>query len=163
MQIPSENGGRGHNFYVWQLSEATVLMLRQIFRYGRKRGWIEHQNQLSFIRSIENWKRYECKCRSCSLVVFVWNVHLMLIQWKVWCFMKKIFKVSSTFKVPNVTLCQTENFESKQGVPQTKNCVILKRQCFLEILQVWIPSKKDTNKICCMNNLPSPPMEPKLL
>ena len=98
MQIPSENGGRGHNFYVWQLSEATVLMLRQIFRYGRKRGWIEHQNQLSFIRSIENWKRYERKRTSSGLYVFVWNVHMMLLQWKLWCFIKKIFKVSSTFK-----------------------------------------------------------------
>ena len=127
MQIPSENGGRGHNFYVWQLSEATVLMLRQIFRYGRKRGWIEHQNQLSFIRSIENWKRYECKCRSCSLVVFVWNVHMMLLQWKLWCFIKKIFKVSSTFKkarqLTGCTQCHTtqnRTFWIETWGPQTK-------------------------------------------
>ena len=137
MQIPSENGGRGHNFYVWQLSEATVLMLRQIFKYGRKRGWIEHQNQLSFIRSIENWKRYECKCRSCSLVLFVWNVHMMLLQWKLWCFIKKIFKVSSTFKkdrqLTGGTQCNTvpnRKFRIGRVGPQTK------------ILKAWVEENK---------------------
>ena len=94
MEIPPENGGRGHNFYVWQLSEATVLMSRQIFRYGRKWGWINHQNQLSFIRSIKNWKRYECKCRSCCLVV--WNVHMMLLHWKLWCFIKETLKFDNS-------------------------------------------------------------------
>ena len=57
----------------------------------------------------------------------------------------------SSLEVPNVTLWQTESLESKQGGPQTKNHDILeawveektsfeeKRQCFFEIIQVWIP------------------------
>ena len=51
-------------------------------------------------------------------------------------------------EVPNVTLCQTESLDSKQGGPQTKIYDILKalveetasfeekRQCFFEIIQV---------------------------
>ena len=53
-----------------------------------------------------------------------------------------------SLEVPNITLCRTETFESKQGGPQTKIYDILKalveekasfeekRQCFFEISQV---------------------------
>ena len=63
-------------------------------------------------------------------------------------FLPLLRKTDNSPEVPNVTLCQTESFESKQGVPQTKNCVILKalveektsfevkRQCLFEIIQV---------------------------
>ena len=56
-----------------------------------------------------------------------------------------------SLEVPNITLCRTESFESKQGGPQTKIYDILKalveekasfeekRQFFFEIIPVWMP------------------------
>ena len=65
-----------------------------------------------------------------------------------------LLKTGTSLEVPNVTLRQTESFESKQGGPQTKiliqlpdifkdwveekTIVDIEKQCFFEVVQVLI-------------------------